>query len=82
MIRIYITKKLEKFSRKSLHIIQKRCMIMQSKNSLCRILVTVQTSTVPRGVAWHLQGNPETATRQTAAFAVCVHAFVAMKPKG
>ena len=38
-------------------------------------MVTVQSSTVPRGVALHLQGNPEAATRQTAVFAVCVHAF-------
>ena len=42
----------------------------------------VLASTVPRGVALHLQGNPEAAMRQTAVFAVCVHAFVAMKPKG
>ena len=44
--------------------------------------VTVQPSTVPRGVALHLQDNLEAATRQIAVFAVCVHAFVAMKPKG
>ena len=43
--------------------------------------VTVQPFTVPRGAALHLQGNPEAATRQTAVFAVCVHAFVAMKRK-
>ena len=50
--------------------------------------VTVQPSSVPPGVALQLQGNPETATRQTAVYAVCtlkgrtVHAFVAMKPEG
>ena len=52
------------------------------------MIVTVQPSSVPRGVALQLQGNPETATRQTAVYAVCtlkgrtVHAFVAMKPEG
>lgn len=37
--------------------------------------ITVQTSTVPPGAALHLQSNSKTDTRQTAAFAVCVHAF-------
>ena len=44
--------------------------------------VTVQPSTFPRGAALHSQGNPKAATRQTAVCAVCVHTFVAMKPKG
>ena len=39
-------------------------------------LVTVQPSTVPRGAALHLQGNPEAATRQPAVFAVFVHALL------
>jgi len=44
-------------------------------------VLTVQPSTVPRGVVLPLQGNPEAATCQTAVFAVCVYAFVTKKPK-
>ena len=42
-------------------------------------MVTVQPFTIMRGVALHLRGNLEAATRRIAVF---VHAFVAMKPKG
>lgn len=28
-----------------------------------------------------MQDNPEAAVRQTEVFAVCVHAFAAMKPR-
>lgn len=44
-------------------------------------MVTVQPFTIMRGVALHLRGNLEAATRRIAVFAVYVHAFVAMKPK-
>ena len=44
--------------------------------------VTVHTSLIPRGVALQTQGDTETGGRQTAVFAVCVHAFVAVKPGG
>ena len=43
--------------------------------------VTVQIVTVPQGVGLQVQADPETAGRQTAVFAVCVHAFVTVKPE-
>lgn len=46
-----------------------------------RKYVTVQPTTIPRGVDLHLQVNPETYGRQDAFHASCVHAFVAMKPE-
>ena len=45
-------------------------------------LVTVQPTTIQRGVDLHLQVNPETYGCQDAFHASCVHAFVAMKPEG
>ena len=47
-----------------------------------RIKVTVQPTTIQRGVDLHLQVNPETYGCQDAFHASCVHAFVAMKPEG
>ena len=45
-------------------------------------MVTVQPFTVLRSITLYLRGNLEAATRRIAVFAVYVHAFVAMKPKG
>ena len=47
-----------------------------------RFCFTVQPVTVPRGVDLQVQVDPETVGRQTAVFAVCVHAFVTVKPRG
>ncbi len=44
--------------------------------------VTVQPSTVPRGVTLLLQRDPEACGRQAAGNAACVHAFVTVKPEG
>ena len=45
-------------------------------------MITIQTSTVPRGVPMLLQRDPEACRRQAAGIAACVHAFVAVKPEG
>ena len=45
-------------------------------------IVTVQPSTVPRGVTLLLQRDPEACGRQAAGNAACVHAFVTVKPEG
>ena len=44
--------------------------------------VTVQPSTVPRGVTLLLQRDPEACGRQAAGNAACVYAFVTVKPEG
>ena len=44
--------------------------------------VTVQPSTVPRGVPLLLQRDPEACKRQAAGNAACVHTFVTEKPEG
>ena len=44
--------------------------------------VTVQSSTIPRGVTLLLQRDPEARGRQAAGSAACVHAFVTVKPEG
>ena len=43
--------------------------------------VIVQPDAVPRGVTLHLQRDPGDCRCQTERIAVCVHAFVTVKPK-
>ena len=44
--------------------------------------VTVQPSTVPRGVPLLLQRDPETCGRKAAGNAACVYALFTVKPEG
>ena len=44
-------------------------------------MLTIQPSTVPRGVDLQMQVNPETDGCQIAYHAICVHSFVVVRPE-